>query len=189
MMFQEPTRHTGWLGSSAASPQNANRWATLALAAALAVILCARCPAAESPPAKPAAEKSPAAEEVKPQATAVDALLLRQEQTADEFRRFEAEVLRMAEVLGATEPERAALLRKAVAQSKERLVAMQFDRVTESLKKDQLSEAITGQGEVVQELKSLLELLLSENRARRLESEKARIREYLKRIGVLLKEQ
>ncbi|MHB1035901.1 MAG: hypothetical protein ACYC0Y_14770 [Pirellulales bacterium] len=158
-------------------------------AAALAVILCARCLAAESPPAKPSAEKSPAVEQIKPQAAAVDALLLRQEQTADEFRRFEAEVLRMAEVLGATEPERAALLRKAVAQSKERLVSLQFDRVTESLKKDQLSEAITGQGEVVQELKSLLELLLSENRARRLESEKARIREYLKRIGVLLKEQ
>ena len=59
----------------------------------------------------------------------------------------------------------------------------------EFLEKDQLSRAIENQTQLDQDLRSLLEMLLSENRAKRIQSEKARIREYLKRLGNILKQE
>ena len=95
----------------------------------------------------------------------------------------------MAELGAATDPRRAALLKKAVAQSKDELIAVRLDRLVELLGKDQLSRALENQTEVDRDLHALLELLMSENRAKRVESEKARIREYLKRINGIIKQQ
>ena len=95
----------------------------------------------------------------------------------------------MAELGAATDPRRAALLKKAVAQSKDELIAVRLDRLVDLLDKDQLSRALENQTEVDRDLRGLLELLMSENRAKRIESEKARIREYLKRISGLIKQQ
>jgi hypothetical protein len=52
-----------------------------------------------------------------------------------------------------------------------------------------VSRAIENQGAVNKDLQSLLELLLSENRAKQLESEKARLRDYLKRLNALINQQ
>ena len=65
----------------------------------------------------------------------------------------------------------------------------QFDRVVDLLGKDQLSRALENQADLDQDLRSLLELLLSEDRAKRLESEKARIREYLKQLNEIIRQQ
>ena len=66
---------------------------------------------------------------------------------------------------------------------------MRLDRLVDLLGRDQLSKALENQGEIGQDLRSLLELLLSENRAKRIESEKARYRKYLERINRLIQEQ
>jgi hypothetical protein len=81
------------------------------------------------------------------------------------------------------------LLRKAVAQSKERLITLQFDTLVELIKKDQLARTISNQQDLDRDLRALLEMLLSENRAKQIESEKARIREYIKRLNELIKQQ
>lgn len=116
-------------------------------------------------------------------------LTVEQQQIADKFRHFEEVLLRMAELSAGTDPRRAALLRKAVAQSKDRLISVQFESLVALLEKDQLSRAIENQDAVNVDLKTLLELLLSEDRGRRIESEKARMREYLKRVNEIIKQQ
>ena len=118
-----------------------------------------------------------------------DELVVRQQEISDKSRRLEEILLRMAELSAGVDPRRAALLRKAVAQSKDRLINVQFETLVSLLEKDQLSRAIENQGGVREDLKSLLELLLSEDRGRRIESEKARIREYLKRLNEIIKQQ
>ena len=121
--------------------------------------------------------------------TAADTLVAEQQRVADKFRHLEDVLLRMAELTASTDPRRAALLRKTVAQSEQRLIDVQFEAIVGFLTKESLSRAIENQGQIEGDLQALLELLLSENRAERIESEKARIRNYLKRLNQLIKQQ
>lgn len=118
-----------------------------------------------------------------------DALAGQQRQLSERFKRLEEVLLRMAELSGPSDPRRAALLRKAVAQSKEEMIGLQFEQLVQLLEKDQLSRALENQGELQVDLKGLLELLMSENRSKRIESEKARLGAYLKQINQLIRQQ
>jgi len=144
--------------------------------------------AADEAPAKPAAAAKTDAPP-SPGAGASDKLSIEQQQIGDRFKRFEEVLLRMAELSAATDPRRSALLRRAVAQGKDRLIGVQLDTLVELLKKDQLARALENQTSLEQDLQALLDLLMSENRAKRLESEKARIREYLRRLGAIINQQ
>ena len=112
-----------------------------------------------------------------------------QQQLAAKFRHLEEVLLRMAELNAATDPGRAALLKKAVAQSREKLIGTQFDTLVALLGKGQLSRAIENQDPLDKDLRALLELLLSENRSKRIEAEKARMRRYLKEVNRLIRRQ
>ncbi len=116
-----------------------------------------------------------------------ESLTKRQEQIAEKFKRLEDALLRMSELGAQADPARAALLRKAIAQSKEQLIDAQFERLEELLRKDQLSRAAENNAELDQDLRTLLELLQSENRSKRLESEKARLRGYIKDLNGVIK--
>jgi hypothetical protein len=142
--------------------------------------------------ADPATEKaSPESAQEKPAADAAsaDKLALEEQRIADKYQHLEELMLQMAELSAQTDPRRAALLKKAIAQSKEQLIGVRIERLIEFLEKDQLYRAIENQTELDQELRRLLEMLMSENRAKRIQSEKARIREYLKRLGTILKQE
>jgi hypothetical protein len=132
----------------------------------------------ESPKEKPGAD-----------AASADKLALEEQRIDDKYKHLEEVMLQMAELSAQTDPRRAALLKKAIAQSKEQLIEVRIERLMEFLEKDQLSRAIENQTQLDQDLRSLLEMLLSENRAKRIQSEKARIREYLKRLGNILKQE
>lgn len=112
-----------------------------------------------------------------------------QKRVAEKYKHLEDVLLRMAELSAATDPRRAALLKKAVAQSKEELISVRLERLVELLGQEQLAKALENQTELDQDLRALLELLLSENRAKSIESEKARLREYLKRLSGLIKQE
>jgi hypothetical protein len=131
-----------------------------------------------------AAEAKPAPATAKPKK-----LSQQQQQIADQFKHLEEVLLRMAELTASSDPRRAALLKKAVAQSKEQLVDAQFDRLVELLQKDQLSKALEGQATLDRDLQAILDLLMSENRATQLDEQKKRLQEYLKRVNELIKEQ
>src|SRR5487761_1489657 len=141
-------------------------------------------PTADSPAAPKKGESTDGAE-----TTATAELPLAQEQVLRKYQRFEEVLLRMSELTAAADPKRAALLRKAVGQSKDKLVGVQFDRLVDLLKRDRLAEAVTNQKEVEKDLKQLLDLLLSEQRGDRLKNERERIKEQIRRINELINKQ
>lgn len=124
-----------------------------------------------------------------PQADAPDRLAAQQQQIADRYRRLEEILLRMAELSRGTDPRRAALLRQVVEESKQRLVGLQFEKLVELLRRDQLAPALAGQEEVQADLRALLQLLLTESRAERTRSERARLRDYIRKIVELINQQ
>lgn len=176
-MPRHPNRADG------AVPRYVGRLAGRALLVLLALSVAAVRPAGAQPPAvADDAEQADAAEQ--PADLSQD-----QQQLAARYKRFEDVLLRLAELTAGEDPDRAALLRRAVAQSKNRLILLQFERLVERLDREQLAEAISGQSDVTGDMKKLLDLLLSEDRAERLASEKARLQAYLKELNELIKNQ
>ena len=80
-----------------------------------------------------------------PEPSPADKLSLEERRIAEKYKHLEDVLLRMAELNAATDPRRAALLKKAVAQSKEQLIGVRFERLVELLGKDQLSRALENQ--------------------------------------------
>ena len=151
-------------------------------------------PAADPAEATPASAAAPAvaapdAPAVESEAAAESELVRAEQELTDRFRRFEDVLLRLAEITAAEDPQRAALLRRAVANSKQKLVGVQFERLVELLKEDKLATALTNQGELLGDLNALLDLLASEDRAKKLESEQAKLKAFLKEVNKLIKEQ
>jgi len=142
-------------------------------------------PSSAEPAAAGDAEPGEKAGEARPE----DKLSVEQQEVADSFRHLQDLLLRMAELSELADPRRAALLKKTVRESEERLIGVQFESLVELLAEDRLSRAIENQDNLREDLEALLELLLSENRARRVESQKARIRAYLKRLNQIIKQQ
>ena len=157
----------------------------------LLALLCFQCTALYAQNKDASADKPNAAIDAK-DATPLnptDKLTAEQKRIAEKYKHIEEVILRMAELNAKSDPRRAALLKKAFEQSKEELVDVEFERIGELLSKDQLSRALEDQVEVNKNLQAILELLLSENRTKRIESEKARIREYLKRLEGIIKQE
>ena len=113
----------------------------------------------------------------------------RQQEVAKKYQRLEQILLRMSELTATSDPSRAALLTKAVAESKQRLIGVQFASLIDQLGKDELAKALDGQQKLDVDLAELLKLLLSENRSKRLASEKARIRQYLQQLNRIINQQ
>jgi hypothetical protein len=132
-------------------------------------------------------DASPSAKE--PEASPAEKLAIQERCIAEKYKHLEEVLLRMAELNAATDPRRAALLKKAVAQSKEQLIGVRFERLVELLGKDRLSRALENQLDLDQDLRSLLDLLMSENRQKAVKDEKTRLRGFIKAIGVLIKQQ
>ncbi|MEX0977877.1 MAG: hypothetical protein WDZ48_03445 [Pirellulales bacterium] len=161
--------------------------ATLLAGSALAWNALAAAQNADAPAADtPAGDAAP--QEALPK-DADNPLSTQQSQVADRFRELERLLLRMAELTAPTDPRRAALLRRAVAQSKDRAIEQQLDSLLELLRQQRFAAVVKNQGDVQSDLIKLLELLLSEDRSKRIESEKERIREYLKRVNKIIQEQ
>lgn len=109
-----------------------------------------------------------------------------QEAIAMRYRRFEGALQQLSEYLRKTDPARAELLVRAIGKSKEGRVADQFQSLTDLLKKDQLGDAIEQQETLVAEMKTLLELLMSEARRDEIELEKKRIQNLIKEVTKLI---
>ena len=157
--------------------------------AMLLVLLARGVVGAEAEKPRPADTGAAGAGAKVDEARPADKLGIEQQGIADNFRHLQDLLLRMAELSELADPRRAALLKKAVRESEERLIGVQFESLVELLEKDRLSRAIENQDNLREDLEALLELLLSENRPMRVESEKARIREYLKRLNQIIKQQ
>ena len=104
------------------------------------------------------------------------------------FTRLEMMMLKMAEVDSAENPRRAALLKKAFRQSKEKSIKKQMEVLVKVLEDQKLRRAIQDQTKVRDDLKVLLELLESENRVDRLKSEQSRVRQYIRELQRIIRQ-
>jgi len=116
-------------------------------------------------------------------------LALKQSQLADRYRQLESMLLKMAEYDASNNPRRSALLRQALSKGKERQIGGQMDLLVKAFQREQLQKAVDGQSNVQTDLKVLLDLLLSENRPDRLKNEQARVRDYIKQLDRIIRQQ
>ncbi len=162
----------------------------VALAAALALFARSERLAAQTvAEARSASEPSQAGGEPAAKAAAEDELALSEEQIRAKYQDFERVLLRMSELTAASDPKRAALLRKAVGESKDKLIALQFERLVDALKKDRLANAVTQQTTLEEDLAGLLELLLTEQRGQQLKSERERVKAQIRELKELINKQ
>lgn len=142
-------------------------------------------PADAAPPtpaeSKPATPPKPAA--------ADDELSVEQARLADRYKRLEEVVGRLAEVSASSDPRRAKLLREAIAQSREEDVNVRFESIVKLLQDERLSAAASNQTELQKELDNLLSLLLKADRDNELNSQRDRVKAYLKEVGRLIRDQ
>ena len=103
------------------------------------------------------------------------------------YKRFEDTLYKIAESLRRTDPDRADLLLRAIGKSKEDRISQQMADLVQILRENkQLGDAIERQGDVVSQLHSLLDLLLSEDRQKELKEEQARIKKYIEEVNKII---
>ena len=127
------------------------------------------------------------AEETGP--TDEEGIATRQDMVSAKFKRLEKVMLRMAESLRSADANRAAVLLKAISQSKEDMIDLQFSRLVELLKQSKLGTASRNQKELRQDLSSLLNLLLASERNQRLRDEIEKIKAQIRELGGIITEQ
>ncbi len=121
--------------------------------------------------------------------TAPSALAERERRLAEQYRRFELLLARLAETSQLTDPERASLLEKARAESRRRLIRERLQEIAAKLEQGDLSTAVEDQEEVGARLKELLEILERGNRSDADNDRREAIKQLLRDIGEILGEQ
>lgn len=107
-------------------------------------------------------------------------LAKKQSSVAERYQRLEELLLRLSDVEAAENPQRAALLRRAARQSRDKFVLERLRDASESLKSKEFQKAVDSQGAARSELSSLLKLLMSEDRSKRIRDEKERYAKLMK---------
>ena len=118
-----------------------------------------------------------------------DELSILQAQLADRYERLEQVVTRLAELSASTDPQRAKLLREALAQARERDISVRYESLVQLLEKDRLSTAVRNQKELTKDLRSLLELLQKENRGSEILKQKKWLKKQIKEVGKIIRHQ
>jgi hypothetical protein len=116
-----------------------------------------------------------------------DELSVDQARLADRFERLETVLARLAELSASTDPRRAKLLREAISKSREQGLDERFESIVALLEDERLSAASSRQVELQKELDELLTLLLKADRDRELDSQRKRIKAYLKEVGRIIR--
>ena len=120
------------------------------------------------------------ADEAQPLSESQDAINAR-------YKRFEKTMNDMVQFLQKTDPDRAAILNRALSRSREDGVGLQMEKLVALLRdSNQLGDAVDRQGEVVTDLQALLDLLMSDDREKELAKEKARIEAYIKDLNKII---
>lgn len=117
------------------------------------------------------------------------ALANKQRDVADRFKALEKLLLRSSEIGAAENPTRSALLQQAAKLGKQKQLADLLAKAASSLNENQLSEALNQQKISRENLQTLLELLQSENREKRIRDERDQVRRWIEETNRLLRMQ
>jgi hypothetical protein len=162
-----------------------SRW--LAAAAWLAVAVVARA-GDVVPRTADKAEKTDAGK-ASPAAAPQENLTTSQQRLASEYKDLEGVLMRMRDLVRPTDPNRASLIEKALKESGDRRVEADFQEIVDLLRQEQLGNAARKQGKVNEDLEAILQLLLSEDYAKRLKERQAEYRKYLQQLNILIRDQ
>ena len=136
-----------------------------ALVAALAILL----PAAARP--------------VRAAPAATAGLVDREAELLRQYRDLERSFLRLADLLAASDPRRAAVLRSVFEKAREEQVGDRLGTIVQLLEKGQFLKAGTTQAGTIEQFRALLDLLESGDADRRVVNTKKEVREYLARLA------
>jgi hypothetical protein len=103
----------------------------------------------------------------------------RQESVAQRYQRLEVLLLRLADMETAENPDRAALLRRAAKMSRDKFVLDKLQQAGKAISSGQYKNAIDSQTLASAELDSILKLLQSEDRSKRIRDEKERYKKLI----------
>jgi len=113
----------------------------------------------------------------------------RQEELAEQFRDLERSLLRLADLLSASDPRRAAVLRRAFEQADELDIDARLANIVGFLRDGQLIKAGSAQGGAIENMRLLLDLLESGDSDRRLTNTKEEVKRYLSKLSKLIAKQ
>jgi len=119
----------------------------------------------------------------------VNELADRERLVSRQMRELEATFLRLADLLAASDPRRAATLRTAFEQARETELTTRLDAVVELLEQGQLLKASAGQETALDRLRRLLALLEAGDSSRTVADSKKQVKEFLGRINQLIARQ
>lgn len=109
-----------------------------------------------------------------------ESLETKQRQLVQRFQKLEELFLRMSELEAVSNPTHAGLLMQAAQLSKQLGTRQRLNNAGDLIARGQISKAIQEQESAHENLKKLLELLQSENRASRIRDERAKLEDILK---------
>ena len=110
----------------------------------------------------------------------------KQRSLAGRYAQLEQILLRLSETSANLNPRQATLLKKALLESKDKLLAQRFETLVHALERRQFSDAVNGQNEIEQDMLLLLKLLESVNRDEQREKEKEQIKEFIRDLEEIL---
>lgn len=105
------------------------------------------------------------------------------------YREFERSLEKLANAIRPTDPARAELLTKAFKESKKELVAVKLRELIAQIEKGEIKQAASQQDQVIADMNGVLQLLLSEDRADRVEERRAKLEMYARQVQQLTDEQ
>jgi hypothetical protein len=140
---------------------------------------------AAAAPSVPAAATPAAASSAAP----AQSLTASQQELAAEFKDLEGILMKMRDQIRQTDPNRAALIEKALKESGERRVETDFQDIVELLRGNKYGDAARKQDKVDEDLDVILKLLQNEDRKQRIQDDKALIRKYLNQLNGIIREQ
>ena len=111
-----------------------------------------------------------------------DALVDREQELLRQYRDLERSFLRLADLLAASDPRRAAVLRGVFDKARAEQVGDRLDTIVALLEKGQFLKAGTSQAGAVEQLRALLDLLESGDAQRQQAGVKEEVRQYLSRL-------
>jgi hypothetical protein len=110
-------------------------------------------------------------------------LVDREQELLRQYRDLERSFLRLADLLAASDPPRAALLRSVFDKAREEQLGDRLDTIVDLLEKGQLLKAGTSQAGAIEQFRALLDLLESGDTDRQQTSTKQEVRQYLARLA------
>lgn len=110
-------------------------------------------------------------------------LVDREQEVLRQYHDLERSFLRLADLLAASDPRRAALLRSVFDKAREEQVGDRLDTIVDLLEKGQFLKAGTSQAGAIEQFRALLDLLESGDTDRQQASTKQEVRQYLARLA------